>query len=159
MKKDTWKWWLLGALALVMAYVWYNAFQTMSPEESSAYRVRTPAATTEQEEHVRTGVAYESPKVNPFQQPVAAAKPTAQTARGKATPPKLVQPRLEPHYRLTGIIDRDSRSQAVITFRDSSVVVSVGDSLAGWQLLRTSQNSALFGHEKERDTLWLYVDE
>ena len=152
MKKSAWKWWLLAALALVMVYVWYDAFQMMSPA-NTPIKLQEQAAVPPSGRKVDSGLAYQAPKVNPFQQPSA-----NQTAAQQQNRPRVPEPppQLSEVFRLTGILRRDRQSQAVVTFADSSVVLMTGDSLGAWQLLEISDRSVLFGQGKFRDTLWLY---
>jgi len=152
-KKSKWKWWLLAGLVLVLTYVWYDAFQMMSPE-SDAYRVTSPTAASPSTSPGAPQLEYEPPQTNPFKQPTATPQ-AAQPTRAQQ-PPAPAQ--LDPGYQLTGILRRDRQSQAVVTLRDSSTVLSLGDSLGVWELLDITAQAAVFSHDKNRDTLWLYTE-
>jgi hypothetical protein len=152
MKKSSWKWWLLALLALVMSYVWYNAFQMMSPEYVPI-KVVEPPTTHQPKAHSASSPEYQPPKTNPFQQPTVSPAVSPQSGRPRSPEPP---PKLGSRYRITGILRRDRQSQVVLTFQDSSIVLSVGDSLGTWHLLEIGDRSALFGQGKLRDTLWLY---
>jgi len=152
MKKSAWKWWLLALLAAVMIYVWYDAFQMMSPA-SAPIRVIQPAASPRTRSNTGSGPEYQPPKTNPFQQPASAATPSPQSVRPR--PPEL-PPKLDDKYRITGILRRDRQSQVILSGQDSSIVLSVGDSLGSWKLMEIDDRSALFSQGKHRDTLWLY---
>ncbi len=152
MKKSSWKWWLVAILAVVMIYVWYDAFKMMSPE-ATPLRFVEPSALPRSGRRAANGPEYQPPKTNPFQQP--AANPNASQQPGRSRPPEP-PPKLDDKYRITGILRRDRQSQVVVTKQDSSIVLSVGDSLGTWRLLEIADRSALFGQGKQRDTLWLY---
>jgi hypothetical protein len=151
MKKSTWKWWLLAVLALIMIYVWYDGLQMMSSESVPA-RIIAPAAKTQADRRTSTDIQYQPPRTNPFQQP------TPKTAAVPSDQPRVPQPppQIGSQYRITGILGRERQSQVVVTFGDSSLVLSEGDSLGTWRLLNISDRSAVFGQGKNRDTLWLY---
>ena len=153
MKKLSWKWWLLGALVIVMGWVWYNGFQTMYPE-TPGMKVTAPMASKKMDVSSAGQMLYKQPKTNPFLRPSLTTANANQSAKRNINE---ALPALKQHYRLTGLLNQQRQSQAVIGFGDSSVVISPGDSLGIWQLLQIQPNAAIFGHDKKRDTLWLYT--
>lgn len=156
MKTVHWKWWFLGVLALVMIFIWNNAFETMYPE-SSGLQLTTPSVTRVTDRHPGERLQYQPPKVNPFKRPTATpAQPTQQ--RRPAQRPEPI-PELNSQYRLAGILGGSDQSQAVITLGERSQVLSIGDSLDTWELRQITARLAVFKHSKHQDTLWLYTDD
>jgi len=156
MKSRSWKWWLLGALVVVMSYVWYDALHMMNPE-TPGIKITAPKIPKKNETtNSSTQLRYEPPKTNPFLRPSSTPTQPNQLSRSNREP--AVLPDLGQQYRLIGLLSRERQSQAVIGFGDSSVVISPGDSLGVWQLLQIQPNAAIFGHDKKRDTLWLYAE-
>jgi len=156
MKSRSWKWWFLGALAVVMSYVWYDAFHMMNPE-TPGIKITAPKIPKNTEiANASTQLRYEPPKTNPFLRPSSTQTQPGQLSRANRPPEILLD--LSQQYRLIGLLSRERQSQAVIGFGDSSVVISPGDSLGVWQLLQIQPNAAIFGHDKKRDTLWLYTE-
>jgi hypothetical protein len=156
MKQGHWKWWLLAGLAMFMCFIWYNAFRTMSSEPFS---IKENASTPKRS--VSRGktqsLEYASPKINPFKVPTAkAAQPKRRQQQPKPAEPKL---QLDPQLQLTGILGRGSQSQAVLSRPGGSLVLSLGDSLDVWELKAINTSTVIFGHGKNRDTLWLYTDD
>lgn len=156
MKTVHWKWWLLGALAVVMIFIWYDAFDTIYPESAE---LQLTTLSRRQSAGHRTGkrLEYHPPKVNPFKRPTAApAQPTQQ--RRQAPRPEPI-PELNSQYRLTGILGGSAQSQAVVALGERSSVLSIGDSLDTWELRQITARLAVFKHGKNQDTLYLYTDD
>lgn len=152
MKKLSWRWWLLGALVIVMVWVWYNGFQTICPE-APGMKVTAPMTPRKVEVSPAGQLRYEPTRTNPFLRPGTAQADQS----GRPNNAREALPGLKQQYRLIGLLNQQRQSQAVIGFGDSSVVISPGDSLGVWQLLQILPNAAIFGHDKKHDTLWLYT--
>ncbi len=156
MKSARNKWILLGILMVVLIYIWWDAFQMMSPE-SAGFQIRQSGEAVASDKSNGQQLDYEPPKVNPFKRSEnkpKEIKPLTQT-------PKQPEPetRLDPQYSLIGVLREGPSSQAVIAgAAGSSTVLSIGESLDVWSLTEINDQYAVFEHDKQRDTLWLYVD-
>ncbi len=147
---------LLGALLVVMVYIWWDAFQVIAPS-TSAYQVVPLSASREVRVRDHQPLEYLPPLVNPFKQfrDTAQGQASPQPARQRRQPQQT--PKLSDQYQLTGILQRGKASQAVLVAPNgSSAVLSLKDSLQTWELAKITDNIALFQHEHEKDTLRLY---
>ena len=156
MKVAAWKKWLLGILAVIMVYIWYDAFQMMYPE-TTGLRVTMPKDSQAASVSSIEQLQYRPPKVNPFRKPSMTQSQQAKSPQLNETPEPVAV--FNEQYRLIGVLRRDSQSQAVVTVDDSSLVLSIGDSLDNWQLQQIAENSVVFNHGKNQDTLWLYTED
>ncbi len=156
MKSVHWKWWLLGVLAVVMIFIWYDAFDTMYPE-STELQLTTPSRRRSAGGSTGERLEYQAPKVNPFKRPTAAPAQPTQPRRQAQRPEQI--PELNSQYRLTGILGGSTQSQAVIALGERSSVLSIGDSLDTWELRQITARLAVFEHGKSQDTLFLYTDD
>jgi hypothetical protein len=130
-----------------MIYVWYDGLQMMSSESVPA-KIIAPAAKPQADRRTSSDIRYQPPRTNPFQQPVARTAAPSGQPRAPQPPPQIGN-----QYRITGILGRERQSQVVVTFGDSSLVLSEGDSLGTWRLLNISDVPPSSARQN-RDTLW-----
>lgn len=142
---------LLGVLLIPLVYIWWGNLKLFSPSEA-VYQPLSPPETRAIQHTPNPGsLVYREPKVNPFRRPNI--KQTATTQPKPKVPVTPPVQRLSTSHELAGIVNS---SQAVIKVSDgASVVLAVGDSLGGWELTQVLQQSVVFRHSKENDTLRL----
>lgn len=144
---------LLGVLLIVLAYVWWDGFHKMYPD-TAAYLTHAPVGNANPTRGaVSSELVYREPKTNPFFRPQQ--QPAGTQPRQGGNLPTGVPP-LRVNNKLIGVLGRGKQSQAVMSTETQNVVVSLGDSVGAWELLMIGNNYAVFRHEKQRDTLWLY---
>ena len=155
MKSDSYKRVLLVVLVIILAYVWWDAFDTILPS-SGSYSIPAQHSTSPVLLKNRIELAYKEPVINPFQVPQRSQKTPPVPTNHAITRPN-VPPRPADTYQLAGIIKRGTSSQAVVVDPGGvTQVLSIGDSLSGWSLYLVGDDRIIFRHDKVRDTIVYY---
>jgi len=154
MSKETIKRIALGVLVVVLIGVWSNAFRG-GEAESAGYQVRPPLAARQSDSQNEGQLKYVPPKVNPFWR--AVERPQEDPGPGRRGARTESIQRVSTGHQLSGVLSRGTASQAVIAGPDgTATVLSIGDLLAGWQLISVTDSRAVFKCGKQQDTLHLY---
>jgi|GEM_PF-2781683 len=93
-------------------------------------------------------------KLNPF---LRASKPSLPPPKNQNVRPVTKPPqKISSTCQLLGAVEERGSSQAVIRLGDgSSIVIEIGDSLANWEMIRLSDDTAFFKQANSYDTLIL----
>lgn len=148
---------LLGILLVVLVYVWRDGFHKMYPEAANYEEVTLPENRSASSSTAPSELVYREPKTNPFFRPTQQPASSHQQKPGSGSTGTV--PLLRGDHKLIGVLGRDKLSQAVIALGEHTTVASLGDSVEAWQLITIGDNHAVFKHDTQRDTLWLYQAE
>ncbi|MCH9032242.1 MAG: hypothetical protein IIB00_08295 [candidate division Zixibacteria bacterium] len=149
---------ILAVLTLVVVYIWYGNLKIYTGTDTvsivSAEQESSKNVSGSKPENVLT---YIEPKLNPFEAPEKSDASPGQNKRrivNKIPDPPPKAP--SQSYKMVGSLN--SGKTRIATLKETSgrqLLISPGDSLAGWKTVRIRQDRIIFGHKKLRDTLRL----
>ncbi|MEW6413256.1 MAG: hypothetical protein AB1483_12425 [Candidatus Zixiibacteriota bacterium] len=147
---------LLVLLIVVAGYIWWGNFQMMASSSNTSYSPPDILENPRPVSAAASRIEYEEPRINPFKREIAQVQPEKpQLSRNRtASPVQSITPSMG--SVLKGLIVEQQTPQAVVKINDgTSKVLSIGDSLHSWELVKIGDRQIIFRREKARDTLWL----
>lgn len=145
---------ILLLLVSIAAYIWWGNIKSFSNKSSGYYNIQDIDKNHKKDMTSKKSIQYIKPRINPFKRTIN----TEQPPEKKSKPKKLPKPpaKLSSKYKLSGFIQENKTSQAIITFSTNiTKVLSIKDSLEQWEFIEIKNNLAIFRHEKIYDTLWM----
>ena len=149
---------ILAVLTIVVVYIWYGNLKMYTGTDRvsnvSAEQERSKNSLLSKSQSLLT---YIEPKLNPFEAP-GKSDPSQSQSRSRIVnripdpPPKAPSQ----SYKMVGSLN--SGKTRIATLKETSgrqLLISPGDSLAGWKTVRIREDRIIFGHKKLRDTLRL----
>ncbi len=155
MSRQNWRRAILGVLTLVAVWLWWGNLQLFYTSNSVQPIPVSMERSTPIHSSRAAALKYLPPKTNPF------FKGTVRAVSGDAStrPQKSVQQipkRPSSDHALSGFVTETKVPQViVIDPGKSSRILTIGDSINGWQLVRIHDNSVLFQYDNICDTLFL----
>ncbi len=158
MKSDKVRWIIFGVLALVAATIWIRNLNLFS-DNSEYFQVKPKSVmASKYSESNFTKIDYQKPKLNPFILP----KPAEPKKEIKQKTPVVKKQKNEPKrisglYSIDGIVIESDNPQAILKNAKGtrSVLISMGDTLNGWQIRTIESEMIIFSQDTFRDTLLL----
>jgi len=145
----------LVVLVLIAIIIWIKNLNLFE-KEANYYQLRESSAKVESPRKKETAdVEYNKPKLNPFVLPQP-RKTEEKDQRNQKTvkSPEIV--RISEKYQIDGLVEESENPQAVLrATKGAPLLVSVGDSLEGWQVKTITGDFIIFLQGKIRDTLFL----
>lgn len=156
MKSQRIKWILFVILLVVLIYIWWGNIKLfMSSSASPAYEESVVEARSTANTQMVVQLTYSEPRTNPFKRYNVASAQSPPPSR-QAKPATLQVPPPSSQFRLVGAVAGDKQPQAVFQRPDeSTIVLTLHDSLMAWQVVAISDTLVVLAHEKQRDTLIL----
>lgn len=156
MKSQRVKWILFVILLIVLIYIWWGNIKLFtSSSVPPAYENAVVEARSTANTQMAGQLTYSEPRTNPFKRyNVASAQPPPASRQPKPATPQVPPPSSQ--FRLVGAVVGDKQPQAVFQSPDeSTIVLTLHDTLLAWQVVAISDTLVVFAHEKQRDTLIL----
>jgi len=157
MKSNKIKKYILIVLISILIIIWVKNISVIE-KQSDFYLLKTSdAKITSKADRQSIKIGYLKPQLNPFSIPKPAEpnKESKQKPR-KGEPEKISK--ISDRYRIDGIVTEKDNPQAILRIGEGpGIMISIGDTLDGWQVNKIESEFIIFSQEKNRDTLFLPI--